>query len=212
MPGSNAFSAAHPAAIPKVVGFLLVYYPDYMNLAVRRFESVISQLDADHVVLVIENAPMPRLAPARTRTIVIQGDNSLREFSGWMAGVRYCEAQGWLDANPLLIFANDTFCHHNKFGLVTKRAFASSFRKLLRARSHAMIAGELQGGAYELSILGHACKSWISTYLFAMTTPLLRRIVSFVPPIDMDSFLNVEGVDDQFFCGPVNAPSCTLVV
>lgn len=187
----------------KVVGLLVVYYEDYFTSAVTRFESLLAKLSDDYLLIIISNNTTLSSSNCSDHSLWLEGDNSLREFSAWDKGLVYCRDHQLLADNGLLVLANDTFCHHNHFGLVTRRIFTSAFRALLRKPSEPIIAGEVHSFGHNFQILGKSSSSWVSTYLFGMTTELFRRLGRLTPESGLDSFFTGQSEHD-FIGGPIS--------
>lgn len=187
----------------KVVGLLVVYYEDYFTSAVTRFESLLTQLSNDYLLILISNNSVLNSSSCSDHRLRLEGDNALREFSAWDKGLAYCRDHQLLADDGLLVLANDTFCHHNHFGLITRRAFTSAFRDLLRKSNEPIIAGEVHSFGHDFQILGKSSSSWVSTYLFGMTAELFRRLGRLTPETDMDSFFTGQSEDD-FISGPIS--------
>lgn len=187
----------------KVVGLLVVYYEDYLTSAVTQFESLLAKLSEDYLLIIISNNTTLSSSSYSDRILRLEGDNALREFSAWDKGLAYCRSHQLLADDGLLVLANDTFCHHNHFGFITRRAFTSAFRGLMRKPNEPIIAGEIHTFGSDFHILGKPSSSWVSTYLFGMTAELVRRLDHFTPETDMDSFFTGQSEDD-FIGGPIS--------
>lgn len=187
----------------KVVGLLVVYYEGYFANAVARFESLLSRLSDDYLLIIISNNTSLDSSGCPNHRLHLEGDNALREFSAWDKGLTYCRNHRLLADDGLLILANDTFCHHSPFGPITRRAFTSAFRGLLRKPNEPIMAGEVHSFGHDFQILGKSSSSWVSTYLFGMTAELLRRLERVTPDTDLDSFFTGQSEED-FISGPIS--------
>ena len=187
----------------KVVGLLVVYYEDYFANAVTQFESLLTKLSDDYLLIIISNNTILSSSNCSDRRLRLEGNNALREFSAWDKGLAYCRDHQLLADDGLLVLANDTFCHHNHFGPITRRAFTSAFHDLLRKSNEPIIAGEVHSFGRDFQILGKPASSWVSTYLFGMTAELFRRLEHLTPEMDMDSFFTGRNEDD-FISGPIS--------
>ena len=171
----------------EVVGILLVYYEKYQEAAIRRFSKLVRSVSKNSRVIVVWNGSKS-LAKLDPDVIQVDGDNSLREFSGWDKGIATARKLGLLEASDLVIFANDTFCFHNKFGPITRYCFQRAFRNALEDRASLSLVGERFNLGATAVIRGLPLASWVSTYLFAISRPLMRELGQVAPPFDM-SFL-----------------------
>lgn len=170
-----------------ITGILLQYYEPYLEQAVAQFDALLRTLPGRHSVVVVRNGPARR-TPSIPGIEVIAGDNSLHEFSGWEAGLAHCRANGLVDRSDLLVFANDTFCYHNKFGPLTRFAFRRGLRGLLQAPSAPALAGEVHRLGKPYLIDGLECDRWVATYLFGMSRGLLQHMRRLTPSTPMADF------------------------
>ena len=194
-----------------VVGILLVYYPEYFDGSVTRFWRLLRKIHNDAALVVVCNGSFAPQTPPTTSAIVLRGDNALREFSGWKVGINHCRNSAAIEADALFVLANDTFCHHNKFGPVTELAFVSAFRHMLAHPNQLAIGGELHGGTTEMRILDKPFRTWVSTYLVAITSPLLSAIDDLAVPCDMNLFFERGNAPQPFLTGPLNSALRTHV-
>ncbi len=183
----------------RTVGVLLLYYPSYAETAVRRFRAVLNAVDVQHAMVVVTNQTLHLPAAMTQSAHVIHGDNSLREFSGWQAGVDFCRRTGMLGPESTLICANDTFCHHNKFGPLTRYAFVRAFRRLNREGNAPVLVGEIHRPGPKFSLNNLTFDEWVSTYLFAMNMPLLDKLGSLKPRFDLNACFVAPPSSTDFF-------------
>lgn len=174
-----------PTDRPDVIGILLVYYDHFASTAIRRFTKLVQSVASNSRVIVVFNGATPPPDPA-PGVVHVAGDNSLREFSGWDRGLATATELGFLRDAKLAIFANDTFCFHNKFGPITRRCFRSAFRKVLADPGGLSMAGECFELGGQASIRGLQFDTWMSTYLFGVSQPLLLQLGQISPDFDMD--------------------------
>ncbi len=171
----------------RVTGVLLLYYPQYARNAVEVFAAFLKSLSPDYGIVIVTNGNVP-LADRPDVVAVIDGENSLREFSGWNSGLDYFKKNIQGDSSELLVFANDTFCHHNRFGVFTRAAFRKTFKAIMNRPAVAAMAGEefFLGKPYALD--GLASKSWICTYLFAWNRSAMAGMGPLTPQAPIESF------------------------
>ena len=191
----------------RLVGILLLYYPSYATEAICRFVAILNATRADNVLVIVKNQNFVLPVPvARTGAVhLIEGDNALREFSGWQVGLDFCRKHEILRKDSILVFANDTFCHHNKFGPVTQLSFVWSFKRLLGKPDQLAMSGEMFGSTAAFSMGGLTYSHWVSSYLFAITAPLVDRLGQLTPPFDLDSCFTQQAEPARFMTGPVSA-------
>ena len=170
-----------------ITGILLQYYEPYLHRAVAEFDALLRSLPGRHSIVLVCNGRSAE-ALSISGIEVIAGDNSLHEFSGWEAGLTHCRANRLLEESDLVVFANDTFCHHNHFGPVTRTAFRHALRNLLQAPSTPAMAGEVHRLGTPYLIDGLECDRWVATYLFGMSRGLLQRTPRLTPTAPMAAF------------------------
>lgn len=188
----------------QVVGILLLYYPSFATEAIRRFTRLIRSVCKNSVLVIVENQEILHPDKNLPGTHIIAGDNTLHEFSGWQAGLEYCKQQKLISQYGVLIFANDTFCHHNKFGPISEWCFVHTFKKLMRTPEKLALAGEVQPYASILTIDEKKFSEWVSTYLFAMTVSLSQKIEPLTNPLDLERFFTHQINPENFLMGPIN--------
>lgn len=158
-------------------GVFLSYYKDYQLSSIKQFKSFLDSLCVDYEIIVINNGGV--FAGTKlidSKFILVQGDNTNWEFSGWDRGI---SAIPHIDEKDSFIFCNDTFCQHNSWGWLTRQEFKLSFRKLCVRNYHnpyLCMSGTSDSFNKEFSVLNFAAKKWFSTYLFFMSASLLLRI------------------------------------
>lgn len=191
----------------RLVGILLLYYPAYAEEAIRRFTAVLNAISATNVLVIVKNQSFDLPVPIAHAGAVhlIDGDNSLREFSGWQVGLDYCRQHTILQKDAVLVLANDTFCHHNKFGPVTQLTFVRSFKRLVQKPDQLAMCGEIFGSTATFSIADLTYSHWVSSYLFAITGPLVDKLGQLAPPFDLNLCFTQQAEPERFMMGPVSA-------
>jgi hypothetical protein len=162
---------------------LVSYYPAYHARAVWELKRLLRPINPDLRLLVVHNGG--QVLPLAASTEVIPGDNAQREFSGYRVGLEALRQRGDLADASLVVFANDTFCHHNKFGWWSRLMWRSALRGLQHEQSPALL-GEVWHTSAGFGLLGHVAKSWVATYLFAVSgrgLPLLPPFCPTTPPL-----------------------------
>ena len=189
---------------PQVVGVLLLYYQPFAAEATKRFVALLQSISTNYLLVIVENQQLQLNRNDFPDAHVIAGDNTLHEFSGWQTGLEYCRQRKLIPQSGILVFANDTFCHHNKFGPITTWCFSQTFRKLLKNPEEMTLAGEVHPTGGTFSIDGKHFSQWVSTYLFAMTVNLSEKFESLVMSKNMDRFFTGKANPDSFLIGPLN--------
>jgi hypothetical protein len=207
MPITN-YSPEAAASGSRVIGLLLLYSASYSERSIHLFSKLLNAIHKENTLIIILNQSlvMPHFDHADIH--IINGDNHLREFSGWNAGIKYCRQNNLIPNNGIIIFGNDTFCHHNKYGIITQLVFANVFKKVLKKCNKLLISGEVQCSSVDLRIFSLKFQYWISTYLYAMTIPLLNEIKGVVPDVELNQCFHssTSSSGSGFFTHHVNQP------
>lgn len=181
----------------RVVGILLVFYPEYIDGATRQFNNFLKSISPNATLILVNNGAA--IVSKKDGVLaVLQGNNNLREFSAWNTGFDYCRKNGLLENCNLLVFANDTFCHHNKFGVFTRFAFKNKFKRIMDESSKAAMAGEKFSLGLPYALNGLISNYWISTYLFSFNRSAFLKIKSLTPSIPIESFYTAGDNGIQF--------------
>ncbi len=186
-------SADHPA----LLGILLLYYQPYAATAVSQFAAFLRSLDPAACLIVVHNGASPP-AHLPQGAHCIPGNNVTREFSGWDAGLRFAREMQLLASVRLAVFANDTFCIHNRFGCITRRVLRRSFTRLLQAPAAPALAGEAYALHAPFSVDGMAAGRWVSTHIFAVSAALLAELGDLSPPGSLERFYTRRGSTVSF--------------
>ena len=192
-----------PGVEPKqLIGILLLYYEEYAAESIERFLSFISKVNATTTLIIVQNKVFELPEINHPDLHLIAGDNATREFSGWQTALDYCQAKDIERAQGVFIFANDTFCHHNKFGLLTQFLFARSFRAIFKRPALLKLAGEVHTNKAEYAILDKHFSGWVSTYLFCMTFALTKKTGGVLPKnFPLESFFSGKATIEEFLVG-----------
>jgi hypothetical protein len=183
----------------RVLGILVVYTAEHAERAIAEFAGLVNAVSRDHVLVVVNNNPTLREAP--TAITVIEGSNRLAEFSGWDEGLAWAheKATGAFDA---FVFANDTFCFHRRWN----RLDAMWFARVVRATDphDPTILGQVDMSHDTYRICGASSRTWVSTYLFALTRAAMDSIGGRIAPPPETTTAWVPGTgapadEDRFF-------------
>lgn len=200
--------AASPGQGPSpTVGILLLYRPDHLARAMVEFQRFLTSLRHPwRLILVMNQDLRSDLPPLNDNMLVVKGDNRTREFSGWNVGLAEARRLGWLAVGQAVVLANDSFCHHNRFGPITRFAFRRALRRMTVHPEQPTMVGEIHGGDTLLELNNVRFRTWISTYLFAVNEPLLSVLGDSVTP-DIDPHRLVPGgaSEGQFFSAEIPA-------
>lgn len=164
----------------KVIGVLVCYYPKYKKRAIHDFLDILKNISLNYNLLVVNNNENINNTSDDCFSYInyeINGSNNAWEFSAWDEGVEYLRENKLISEEDIIIFANDTFCHHRIFTFYNKWIFSRAFNKL--ASHDKLFVGELCKLPFYYVIFGLNANSWISTYLFGIRCKDLPTIEPF---------------------------------
>lgn len=156
-------------------GVMLLFYPAYQVRAIKRFESILKKIDPDFRLLLVVNNDSINCDSLSGYNYIL-GDNSNWEFSGWESALKYLSP---IDDTSSVIFSNDTFCHHNLWGVYEINKFSQTFKRLYKKNRRLpspVLSGSTQTFKEVFSIFGSESDLWVSTYLFLTTGALLNKL------------------------------------
>lgn len=145
----------------RAIGFLCCYYPKYSGRAIAETRNVLKAICDDFRLVIVDNSGCLSNYVAASNEKVVLGSNAGWEFSAWDEGV----AAGEYDASDILIFLNDTFCHHRPYTFVDRMLFVRAIRKL---RGSPLFVGEVNAIQGKIGINEMEFPAWVSSYFFAM--------------------------------------------
>jgi hypothetical protein len=173
------FGAQHRARSVDMLGQLCRRLPEAETASLVAVDNASTAPDA------------PFSADGFGNAVVIAGDNSNREFSGWDVGIAATLARG---VRPdVWIFSNDTVARNHGWG-ERKIAHYAHEQSKLRLHTAPWLFGEINEFPQSLMTPLGAQVEWVSSYLFAMSDALRQGLGTISPGNDLlDSF-----VQDRF--------------
>lgn len=182
-----------------VIGLLVTYSPQYFQAAIDNFATLIGDISHDGKIFVINNNPIISVNDSRVFN-VISGDNILHEFGAWQKGLDLILSFEKIPSDTLVVFGNDTLCHHRAFHSIERHAFARAFRKAART-STPVLSGQQSTFHHTFRLQEAEIRSWVCTYLFAANGPLLESLDRTVCSHTLDLSVLVPGgeFEEDFF-------------
>lgn len=157
----------------KLVGVLVCYYPDYKAKAISKIKSILDMTCKQNLLIVVNNNPLLEKNSDGVGLEVV-GSNTNWEFSGWDEGISYLE-KIITSEDPIVVLANDTFCHHHHFGKLMTLKYCISVKMQISSKRRYML-----GFTNELRIASRLAnkelKKWVSSYLFSIRYSDLKTI------------------------------------
>lgn len=125
---------------------------------------------------VVKNNPMVEFSG----DVVISGDNSCYEFSGYECAFIYLNNSNLVTHDDCVIFCNDTWDNHRYFSILDKFFFRNCIKSSSKSEIPC-IFGRVDSLGFEFP------KSWISTYFFGVNYAAYKKIKSFIPENILDT-------------------------
>lgn len=204
------------AQLPARGHALLLRYTDahHATAAAALHEKVLERLTPALAwdVTVLDNALPPGAHGASPEGWEIQGgDNSLKEFSGWQAGLdRLCARDAhdvWADGDAVIL-VNDTF-HRNydvsyleRFGLVPALEWALG----------GALVGHVDLYPREIELFGLPMRHWLRTSFILARWDTLRRLLPLRPPLPPEALFAASSTDGGEALFAPDAPLSPLYV
>lgn len=145
----------------KVNIIIALYYPHYYE-KVRK--EIFSIFDNTHFhLLFVDNSGklIPENEPA-ANVQWLKGSNVAGEFSAWDEGYALLAGNGTMGNDDIVVFMNDTFCHHRFFTFYDRVLY----RKAVARCTRNGIYGELNSTGTAFAINQLPLSAWISSYVF----------------------------------------------
>lgn len=154
-----------------VFGVLVVYSESYLKSAVSEFNQLLKDISEDSYLVVVSNNQDINCLN-QDGIHFMRWTNYLGEFGAWQAGVDYLTNNFCKEKlSGSIVFANDTFCHHRKFGSIERFFFCQAIKKTFVNKP--LVAGDINFSKYTYKLESVDLNFWISTYLFAINIPAL---------------------------------------
>ncbi|WP_241647872.1 hypothetical protein [Rosenbergiella metrosideri] len=157
-----------------IYGIILVYYPKYYLRAISEFKNFLNSISMDNKIIIVTNN-QKLFKVGYEDEIWVMGNNINWDFSGWDSGAETISDK--LQEKDSIIFANDTFCHHNPWGKFEKLSAALTFKynyKLNKLTPKPILSGHVLTFDQNFDILGNKSNVWVSTYLFMVSFKLFE--------------------------------------
>ncbi|MBX3017659.1 MAG: hypothetical protein KF767_07215 [Bdellovibrionaceae bacterium] len=123
------------------------------------------------------------------QAVVLEGDNSGREFSGWDVGIRHIFSRP-AAATAVFVFANDTLAVNYGGGFL-KMFRPSEIQKRVQAGWTCGYVDEYPSG---VEFFGYSLRSWIRTNYFVMPAVTVRKLGRFSFEMDWSKVFGGESL------------------
>jgi hypothetical protein len=142
------------------------------------------------LLVVNDSRLIEKLATCADGWELIEGTNSLGEFSAWQEGLDTLLLQ-----EETVVFANDTISTHRHFTWLR----AAAFRSALNTARGKQLVGFTDSVPGSVVVAGLPVSHWVSTYCFALTGPALQALDHRVSRPDLVKMCVQGGVDEEKF-------------
>jgi hypothetical protein len=145
----------------KVNIIVALYYPHYYEKVRKEIFSIFNKTNTQ--VLFVDNSG--KIIPQSEHAANVQwlrGSNTAGEFSAWDEGYALLVQKDTMSKDDIVIFLNDTFCHHRFFTFYDRMLY----RKAVASCTSNGIYGELNSTGTTFTINELPVSAWISSYVF----------------------------------------------
>ncbi|HED2826506.1 TPA: hypothetical protein R4Z37_002189 [Enterobacter kobei] len=169
----------------KVNIIVALYYPHYYEKVRKEIFSIFAN-EHFHILFVDNSGKLiPENEPA-ANVQWLKGSNVAGEFSAWDEGYTLLTGDGTIDNDDIILFMNDTFCHHRFFTFYDRMLY----RKAVAHCTVNGFYGELSSTRTAFTINQLPLTAWISSYVFLSRRENIDKLM----PLN-----NVQTIDDQEF-------------
>lgn len=154
----------------------LVYYEKYAFKSLIELREIANNIGDKYKIILVnnnQNMILDSIFFPNMDLTILKGDNSKYEFSGWEVGLKYIK-NNYEEEIENIIFSNDTFCFHRKWGYFQRLNFTNKFKKFYKDQITG-ICGEKNNISMDYKIDNISNDGWISTYLFMISNDLILQ-------------------------------------
>lgn len=158
----------------KVNFIIALYYSQYYAKVRKEVFSLINK--CDYNILFVDNngSLIPGNEPVE-KVFWLKGSNVAGEFSAWDEGYFFLKQKGLMSDNDVIVFMNDTFCHHRFFTLYDRILY----RRAIKNCTHDGVYGELNSTGADFSVNDLPLNAWISSYTFLSRIENIDKLLPF---------------------------------
>ncbi|HED2736222.1 TPA: hypothetical protein R4Z56_004955 [Citrobacter farmeri] len=167
----------------KVNIIIALYYPQYYREVRETILSIFSNFDY-YLVFVDNSGVIIPDIEVDSNIKWLAGSNLAGEFSAWDEGYSYLNEQQDIMEDDIIVFVNDTFCHHRFFTGYDEKLYKKAFLEC----DDNCIYGELNSTGEFFGINGLKFSSWISSYFFLGS----KKCVDKIMPLNKTLNISIE--------------------
>jgi len=150
----------------RAVGILVSYYPKYKEKSILYLQKILLKISTDIKIIVVYNAPEAESEVTTSDSFVdfsMSGSNLGWEFSAWDEALKEIKNHVNFNDDDVLVFANDTFCHHWPFSQLNVNLISDAFK---RAKPK-QVVGDIKRFKEDIVVNGVRSTMWLASYLFS---------------------------------------------
>lgn len=159
---------------------LLCYYPEYFKKALGLYRKMLKAFP-ELQLFIIDNSVEKVICKEHPNLMILEGDNTLGEFSGWQKAIDQIMLNKLVNSNDTFIFANDTANTHRCFTFIDHWLF----RRAIKNNQVNSLVGEINSSKKYFTIKGVNFNQWASTYLFSLSGAYFLKNNGCIIPTDI---------------------------
>lgn len=158
----------------KVNFIVALYYPHYYVKVRKEIFSLINKTKFN--VLFVDNngSLIPKNEPLEN-VLWFKGSNVAGEFSAWDEGYLFLKNNGLINKEDVVVFMNDTFCHHRFFTFYDRILY----RRTIAHCTCNGFYGELNSTGEVFYVNELPLSAWISSYVFISRMENIDKLLPF---------------------------------
>lgn len=173
----------------KIWCLYLVFGEKHIETGLYELKKLINKLfhNENYKIIIINNAENDRkIVDIDFNTVLIEGDNSNREFSGWDRGFKYLSEIAKPSLNDAIIIANDTF--HRNYGNDYLKLFRKkSIKKTIEKKG---FAGYYDAYPEKITIFGLELQWWLRSSIIIGSYQAFQRILPLSLPFSSEEIFS----------------------
>ncbi|MGW7678006.1 hypothetical protein [Shewanella sp. S23-S33] len=151
----------------QAIVILVSYYPHYKESALKYSADILSKISDKVKICVVYNTVGARSQTTQYDHFIdfeLEGSNKGWEFSAWDEGLAHVRQQINIVDDDVLIFANDTFCHHWPFSSLNVNFISQAINRA----SFGEVVGDIKHFKQTIQLNQVTGDAWMASYLLAI--------------------------------------------
>lgn len=157
-----------------IIAFYVTFGSRNDKVLQSRLENLLKLIKKDYFLIVIDN--LNKITEIRWKNqIYTSGSNKNWDFGGWQEGIEIAKSELDFENISGVIFCNDTFCTHRRFGVLDQLyfsflCFVSRFLPLKLA------VAEISTLSRTITVKNRTSNKWLASYLMFMNKSAVNAI------------------------------------